>query len=136
MAGDLQTLIEFGFSDAKAKRALKQTKNAGLQPALDWLEKHADDPEPTGAEQEDESQKEMDDDEIEKGASAADLVAKSLKCSVCGKTFRNNATASYHGDKTGHDQFEESTEEIKPLTEEEKKNQTRRTTFQSRSKES
>lgn len=27
----------------------------------------------------------------------------------------------YHADKSGHDDFEESTEEIKPLTEEEKK---------------
>lgn len=36
------------------------------------------------------------------------------------EVFRNNALASYHGEKSGHDQFEESTEEIKPLTEEEK----------------
>ncbi|KAJ2915926.1 hypothetical protein MD484_g4462, partial [Candolleomyces efflorescens] len=76
-----------------------------------------------------------DDDDIEtlkrlgvvKGAVAsgssenADAEAKSIKCSQCGKTFKNTALANYHAEKSGHDQFEESTEEIKPLTEEEKK---------------
>lgn len=47
--------------------------------------------------------------------------AKSIKCSECGKIFRNTALANFHAEKSGHDQFEESTEEIKPLTEEEKK---------------
>jgi len=63
---------------------------------------------------------------------------QSIKCSECGKVFRNTALANYHAEKSGHDQFEESTEEvgliqkifldrlliliqIKPLTEEEKK---------------
>lgn len=39
---------------------------------------------------------------------------------MCVETFRNNALASYHGEKSGHDQFEESAEEIAPLTEAEK----------------
>lgn len=34
--------------------------------------------------------------------------------------FRNQALASYHSTKSGHTNFEESTEELKPLTEEEK----------------
>ena len=33
--------------------------------------------------------------------------------------FRNQALASYHSTKSGHTDFEESTEELKPLTEEE-----------------
>ncbi|TCD67383.1 hypothetical protein EIP91_012418 [Steccherinum ochraceum] len=53
-------------------------------------------------------------------AAAADVEAKSIKCSLCGKIFRNTALANYHAEKSGHDQFVESTEEIKPLTEEEK----------------
>ncbi|CAE6417806.1 unnamed protein product [Rhizoctonia solani] len=48
-------------------------------------------------------------------------VAQSIKCSQCGKIFRDTALANFHAEKSGHDQFEESTEEIKPLTEEEKK---------------
>ncbi|THG96071.1 hypothetical protein EW026_g5690 [Hermanssonia centrifuga] len=54
-------------------------------------------------------------------AAAADVEAKSIKCSECGKIFRNTSLAQFHAEKSGHDQFEESTEEIKPLTEEEKK---------------
>jgi hypothetical protein len=65
---------------------------------------------------------------------------QSIKCSECGKIFKNTALANFHAEKSGHDQFEESTEEvrvhaisfasrscfyvapqIKPLTEEEKK---------------
>lgn len=47
--------------------------------------------------------------------------AKSLICEDCGKKFRNVAQAEWHGSKTGHENFSESTEEIAPLTEEEKK---------------
>jgi hypothetical protein len=48
-------------------------------------------------------------------------IAKSLVCDVCGKKFRSQAQAEFHAEKTDHDQFSESTEEIAPLTEEEKK---------------
>lgn len=30
----------------------------------------------------------------------------------CGKTFKNTALANYHAEKSGHDQFEESMEEV------------------------
>jgi hypothetical protein len=65
------------------------------------------------------------------------LNCQSIKCSQCGKIFKNTALANFHAEKSGHDQFEESTEDvrfsslcttgiddalkIKPLTEEEKK---------------
>lgn len=42
--GDLETLQEFGFSAARAKNALKKTKNAGLQQALDYLGDHEEEP--------------------------------------------------------------------------------------------
>lgn len=42
----------------------------------------------------------------------------SLSCET--ELFRNQALASYHSTKSGHTEFEESTEELKPLTEEEK----------------
>ncbi|EIW59780.1 uncharacterized protein TRAVEDRAFT_28791 [Trametes versicolor FP-101664 SS1] len=58
----------------------------------------------------------------EGSASAGAVVeAKSIKCAQCGKTFKTVELANFHAEKSGHDQFEESTEEIKPLTEEEKK---------------
>ena len=42
------------------------------------------------------------------------FIAQSIKCSECGKIFRNTALAQFHAEKSGHDQFEESTEEVPP----------------------
>ena len=39
-------------------------------------------------------------------------LSQSIKCSQCGKVFKNTALANYHAEKSGHDQFEESTEEV------------------------
>lgn len=39
----------------------------------------------------------------------------------CGKLLKSELDAQAHAARTQHDQFSESTEEIKPLTEEEKK---------------
>ena len=47
--------------------------------------------------------------------------AKSLVCGDCGRRLRSHAQAEFHATKTGHVDFSESTEEIAPLTEEEKK---------------
>ncbi|KAG1787534.1 uncharacterized protein HD556DRAFT_1501820 [Suillus plorans] len=44
--------------------------------------------------------------------SITEVDAKSIKCSECGKVFKNTALANYHVEKSGHDQFEESTEEV------------------------
>ncbi|TNY24083.1 ubiquitin-related domain-containing protein [Rhodotorula diobovata] len=112
---DRDTLLSMGFSDTRADKALKATKNAGLGQALDFLEKHADESETWWAAKE-------DDDEDDEGAPTGvdDPEAKSLRCGECGKLFRNQALASYHSTKSGHTNFEESTEELKPLTEEEK----------------
>ena len=48
-------------------------------------------------------------------------VPRSLVCNECGKKFRSQAQAEFHATKTDHVDFAESTEEIAPLTEEEKK---------------
>lgn len=42
-------------------------------------------------------------------------------CNDCGRKLRSAAQAEAHAEKSGHVNFSESTEEIKPLTEEEKK---------------
>lgn len=47
--------------------------------------------------------------------------AKSIKCDECGKLFKNQDEVEYHAAKTNHSSFSESTEDKKPLTEEEKK---------------
>lgn len=113
---DLDALLEMGFEKARAELAIK--KSGGLQGALEWLEKNQDTPiEDLEAPQ--------DDDEAATQAAIKGLeegqLAKSLACDDCGKKFRTTALAEFHASKTGHENFSESTEELKPLTEEEKK---------------
>jgi UBX domain-containing protein 1/4 len=49
--------------------------------------------------------------------------AKSIKCEDCGRLFKTSLEVEFHATKSGHTNFSESTEEKKPLTEEEKKAQ-------------
>ncbi|KAL7796056.1 ubiquitin-related domain-containing protein [Trichoderma ceciliae] len=122
MASDLDTLIDMGFERARAELAVK--KSGGLQGALQWLEDNQDksleDIQAAHAAAQDD-----DEDEAETKAKIAELetgqAARSLICNECGKHFRNHDLASYHATKTEHADFSESTEEIAPLTEEEKK---------------
>lgn len=50
-------------------------------------------------------------------------IAKSIKCDECGKLFKTQLEVEFHSTKSGHQSFSESTEEKKPLTEEEKREQ-------------
>ncbi|KAJ6607029.1 ubiquitin-related domain-containing protein [Mycena sp. CBHHK59/15] len=125
MANDKDTLIGMGFDSARVEWALKATGNRGLQPAMDHLFENEGKSIPDlGSVSESTSRPArdaMDVDDDEDAEALKSLGAKSIKCSECGKVFRNTAVAQFHAEKSGHDQFEESTEEIKPLTEEEKK---------------
>lgn len=56
-------------------------------------------------------------------AAAATAPALSLVCEDCGKQIRNEMDAQTHAARTGHQNFAESSEEIKPLTAEEKEAQ-------------
>lgn len=49
--------------------------------------------------------------------------AKSIRCDDCGKLFNSPEQVEFHASKTSHENFTESTEEVKPLTEEERKEQ-------------
>ncbi|KAH6655690.1 ubiquitin-related domain-containing protein [Truncatella angustata] len=111
MASDLETLLEMGFDKSRAELAVKK---GNLEAAMNWLEKTQDTP--------------LDEllEEDNAGPSTAELgadqVANSIVCNDCGKKFRSQAVAGLHAEKTGHDDFAESTEAIAPLTEEEKAN--------------
>lgn len=117
MPSDSDTLVGMGFSAAKVARAMKATKNAGLQPAMDWLFAHADDPDDMPLTEDDVATSEQDNGEI----TADQATAASLKCDDCGRLLRDATAAEGHAVKTGHQNFSESTESVKPLTEEEKK---------------
>lgn len=49
MAGDKELLLGMGFDEARVDWAIRETKGAGLQPALDFLVAHTDDPVPDPA---------------------------------------------------------------------------------------
>lgn len=114
MPSDLDQLLEMGFERDRAELAAKAT--GSLQDAIDWLDKN--------------SEKSVDElKAAQASASTSDEppalqpgeTAQSLVCDDCGKKFRSQAQAEWHASKTEHTNFSESTEEIKPLTEEEKK---------------
>lgn len=104
---DLDNLVDMGFDREKATIALQKSGN--LASAIDWLDKNAD-----------KSIEELKEDDNE-GLPEAGPEAKSMICNDCGKKFRGMTQAQWHAEKSGHDDFSESTEEIAPLTEEEKK---------------
>ena len=90
-----------------------------VQNALEWLEKHQDQAleEISNTESSEKLQEEDDDGPALKPGEQA----QSLQCQDCGKRLRSTAQAEFHAAKTQHINFAESTEEIAPLTEEEKK---------------
>ena len=81
-----------------------------VQAALEWLEQHQD-----------KSLEEIKESTEEPPALQPGEEARSLVCNDCGKKFRSQGQAEFHASKSGHVDFAESTEEIAPLTEEEKK---------------
>lgn len=118
-SSDLSVLLDMGFDQERAGMAVQ--KSGGLQGALQWLEDNQDKPieelraaAPSG--EHDENDPTADPPALKEGE-----VANSLVCDDCGKKFRSTAQAEFHSGKTGHQNFSESTEEIAPLTEEEKK---------------
>ncbi|ORX88275.1 UBX-domain-containing protein [Anaeromyces robustus] len=132
---DKEVLLDMGFEEIRINKALAETNNSGLQPAMDWLFAHADDPIESFIEDSDaptssnEVNKTTNDTSVEesttndnnKTSSSSDAVARSLVCNVCKKIIKDAQAAEFHAIKTGHQDFSESTEAIKPLTEEEKK---------------
>jgi len=110
MSTDLSNLVDMGFPKEKAELALKKSGN--LTSAIDWLDKNAD---------KSIQDLQADDDAAnDNPALEAGEQARSMVCNDCGKKFRGMSQAQFHAEKSGHDDFAESAEELAPLTEEEK----------------
>ncbi|KAK4147943.1 uncharacterized protein C8A04DRAFT_23733 [Dichotomopilus funicola] len=115
---DLDLLLEMGFERARAELAVKRT--GGLQQALTWLEENQEKPLEELQAAQTTAGATRGEEEGEASVPSGET-ASSLVCNECGKKFRNHDQASFHASKTDHTDFSESTEEIAPLTEEEKK---------------
>lgn len=142
---NLSELIEMGFSHAKSKQALSLNNN-NLQQAIDWLFAHADDqvlhvPDasalaPAPAESAAAASNSSNTLKLTSPAPAkpdekeetpvTDLNANSLKCDDCGMLLKDEDFATLHAHKTGHVNFSQSTEQIKPKTKEEIEEQKKR----------
>lgn len=85
-----------------------------MQGALEWLEENQD-------KSLEEIQTSQPAEDEEPPALKPGEEARSLVCNECGKKFRSQAQAEFHASKTEHTDFSESTEELAPLTEEQKK---------------
>jgi hypothetical protein len=94
-----------GFSLLRAQKGLLYGNGGTVESAVEWLLVH------------------QEDDDIDEAipATADGLVAQSYKCNDCGKILSNMANLELHANKTGHADFEESTQAIAPLTPEEKR---------------
>lgn len=122
--GDFENLVEMGFEPRRVTLALKKT--GGLQDAITWLDEHSETPIDEleakfgNSGKTDATKDTVEDDEVEEDQAALEGNAQSLRCTDCGKLFSTPELAQYHATKTEHQNFEQSTEQVKPLTAEEK----------------
>ncbi|XP_054707941.1 UBX domain-containing protein 1-like [Uloborus diversus] len=128
---DLSLLIDMGFPQEKAKKALDITGNKGIEPAMEWLLAHGDSEELVPEKKVEEAapdaspgaSEEKESEDITELTEELMTEAKSLKCDECNRKFRTDSEVEFHAVKTGHQSFSESSEEVKPLTEEERREQ-------------
>lgn len=100
----VKTLTEsMGFTLLRAQKGLLYSNGGTVESAVEWLMEHQDDA-----------------DIDEPLPDKIPAKAQSYKCNECGKILSNMANLELHANKTGHSDFEESTQSVKPLTAEEK----------------
>eukprot|EP00080_Pristionchus_pacificus_P007242 PDM67262.1 ubxn-1 [Pristionchus pacificus] len=105
-----EQLVEMGFDAEKAEEAAK--KCSTLETAMDWL---------VSRQENEGMQTDSSSLPPQSHPTSAPVVPASYKCNDCGKVIRDENGMMFHASKTGHENFEESSDNIKPLTEEEKK---------------
>eukprot|EP00800_Vazella_pourtalesii_P008249 TRINITY_DN21883_c0_g1_i1.p1 TRINITY_DN21883_c0_g1~~TRINITY_DN21883_c0_g1_i1.p1 ORF type:complete len:309 (+),score=91.75 TRINITY_DN21883_c0_g1_i1:57-983(+) len=117
----IQSLQDFGFTAEQAEEAWEKTGNKTLDAALNYL-----------VEQQEGAQG-FQEDSVPASAPAPAAegategteggVAQSLKCDECGKQLRSTVDAEAHAARTGHASFSESSDSVKPLTQEQREEQ-------------
>ncbi|KAK6105205.1 UBX domain family protein [Brugia pahangi] len=125
----LDQLEEMGFPHDVAEKALRETGEAGLIEAVEWIAAHQKDDDINPAkpieqqlpEEESSIIEFAEEEEPSKPSSTEAQQAMSFKCDVCGKQLADDQAVMFHAARTKHEAFSESTETVKPLTEEEKK---------------
>ncbi|VDN50158.1 unnamed protein product [Dracunculus medinensis] len=125
----LDQLLEMGFERNLAESALQATNEVGLIEAMDWLYEQQNKAEVKMEEikANDIAAKTFDgaaneaNNEI-RGANSSSTPPKALsfKCDTCGKALADDAAVMFHAAKTKHEGYSESTDSVKPLSEEEK----------------
>jgi len=108
---DVTSLTEsMGFSLIRAQKGLLNG-NGTVEGAVEWLLEHQED---------DDIDEPIERVPKKSGAGGGGPVAISYKCVATGKIFANMADLELHANRTGHSDFEETTERKKPLSPEEK----------------
>mmetsp|Transcript_13 Transcript_13/g.18 ORF Transcript_13/g.18 Transcript_13/m.18 type:complete len:541 (+) Transcript_13:212-1834(+) len=104
----IKTLTEeMGFTLIRAQKGLLYSSGKTVESAVEWLMEHQDDAD-------------IDDPISDDSTGESGDKAQSYKCNECGKILSNMASLELHANKTGHSDFEESTQAAKCLTAEEK----------------
>ncbi|KAL3269937.1 hypothetical protein HHI36_008994 [Cryptolaemus montrouzieri] len=132
MSSIVLNLMEMGFSKEKAELAVSRCESNNIEALMDWILSHEEELEAVGSvppvttqagnlsEENDSNNPAVEGSDK---ATSEELIAKSIKCNDCGKLFQTEDEVQFHAVKTGHANFSESTEEKKPMTEEEKREQ-------------
>lgn len=101
-----------------SEMAVAKTNSKDVQTVMEWLLAHPEDEESCASSSD--SQEVQSAVSVSEETSQSPLEAKSLKCDECGRLFQTHEEVEFHAAKSGHSSFSESTEEKKPLTEEER----------------
>lgn len=125
-----EQLVEMGFEKNQIDSAINTGKAANLEQAIDWITAHEGEISSGNATAAAPASSQptlnlntatTTTDSSETAAATAETGdVNSLKCDECGKLLKDADAATAHAVRTNHSSFSECTEQIKPLTAEEK----------------